>query len=346
MPISGYTGWDIGGAHLKVACVDMAGRLRFAEQYATPLWRGLDRLQGALARALKQLPGGTLRHAVTMTGELADIFKDRQTGLNTLLALCGQHLGPNARVYTLDRGLAPLADAKENPAAAASANWHAMAAYTAQCRTSGLLIDIGSTTTDIIPIRNGRLAHRGSDDQSRLRLDELLYSGVIRTPLMALARRAPFAGEWQSLAAEHFATTADIYRITGQLDGRHDLMAAADAGAKDRAGSIQRLARMLGTDAARYPERHHWERLAAWFAERQLQFIWQAIARALSNGGQDTLIGAGAGRFLVARIAARGGLACIPFSDLCGADPALSDKCNICAPAVALARINRRHARQ
>ena len=219
-----------------------------------------------------------------------------------------------------------------------------MAAYTAKCRTAGLLIDIGSTTTDLIPIRNGRLAQRGADDQGRLRFDELLYTGVIRTPLMALARRAPFAGEWQALAAEHFATTADVYRITGELDGRHDLLAAADQGAKDTAGSIRRLARMLGADAARYPKRQQWQRLAAWFAEQQLQLIRQALARALSSGGQDTLIGAGVGRFLAARIAAREGLTYLPFSDLCNVGAELKDKCNICAPAVALAGINRRHA--
>lgn len=344
MPVTAYTGWDIGGAHLKVACVDAAGRLRFAEQYATPLWQGLDRLQDALPRALQHLPGGPLRHAVTMTAELADIFKDRPTGLNTLLALCGQHLGPDTWVYALDRGLAPLASAKANPATVASANWHAMAAYTAKCRTAGLLIDIGSTTTDLIPIRNGRPAQRGGDDQGRLRFDELIYTGVIRTPLMALARRAPFAGEWQALAAEHFATTADVYRITGELDGRHDLVVAADQGAKDTAGSIRRLARMLGADAARYPARRHWQRLAAWFAEQQLQLIRQALARALSSGGRDTLIGAGVGRFLAARIAAREGLSYLPFSDLCNVDRELKDKCDICAPAVALAGINRRHA--
>ena len=342
MPFSAYTGWDIGGAHLKVACVDAGGRLIFAEQYATPLWLGMERLESALPIALKQLPGGKLRHAVTMTAELTDIFKDRQTGLATLLELCGQSLGPDAQIYSLDKGLAPLAAAKNNPAAVASANWHATAAYTAKCLASGLLVDIGSTTTDIIPINNGRLDHRGGDDQSRLRFDELLYTGVIRTSLMALTRRAPFAGEWQSLAAEHFATTADIYRISGELAGRHDLMAAADAGAKDRDGSIRRLARMLGADAGQCPERHHWERLAAYFAEMQLRLIYQAIARALSRSGQDTIIGAGVGRFLAARIAARIGLAYIPFSDLCAADTTLSDICNICAPAVALAGINRR----
>src|SRR5690349_10857857 len=88
-------GWDIGGAHLKVAAVD-GGRLVAARQVACALWQGLDELRRAAAEALARLPEAD-RHAVTMTGELVDLFPDRASGVAAILAALGE-LVPAARV--------------------------------------------------------------------------------------------------------------------------------------------------------------------------------------------------------------------------------------------------------
>ena len=82
------------------------------------------------------------------------------------------------------------------PELVASANWMASGAVVAGLIPEGLVVDIGSTTTDLIVVRHGAVEAQGDDDGSRLVAGELVYSGVVRTPVMALAPRVPFAGAW------------------------------------------------------------------------------------------------------------------------------------------------------
>ena len=343
MEISNYIGWDIGGAHLKVASVSKTGKVEMVEQFATPLWQGIDQLEELFPKTINRLPRGSLSHVLTITAELVDIFKDRQAGMNTLINLCEKNLGDSISLYASDEGLLNLDNARKKINQIASANWHASAVYTASLVESGVFIDVGSTTTDIIPFCNNTVNSRGFDDQSRLRFDELIYTGVIRTSLMSLTNKVPFDGEWQNLAAEHFATTADIYRITGHLEESDDLMETADGNNKDIAGSIRRLARMLGTDSTTSIHQYSWYKLAEYFEEVQLQLLTSAVLRVLSIAPDNNrkIVGAGVGRFLIKKIAQRLNIPYIEFSDLCNSESELQHKCNVCAPAVALAQLSR-----
>lgn len=340
---SNFIGWDIGGAHLKVASVSEAGKIEYVEQYASPLWQGLEKLEELLPKTIQRLPQGSLSHAFTITAELVDIFKDREEGINTLIDICEKNLGDNICLYTTDKGLLGLVNARERINQIASSNWHASVVYTASLIESGIFIDVGSTTTDIISFCDNTLNNRGFDDQSRLRFDELVYTGVVRTSLMSLTNKVPFDGEWQNIAAENFATTADVYRILARLEEGDDLMEAADGSSKDMEGSIRRLARMLGTDVTSTFERRCWLKLAEYFEETQLQLLTNAVLRVLSKspGSDHKIVGAGAGRFLIKRIAQRINIPYLEFSDLCNSELELQHKCNVCAPAVAIAQLNR-----
>ncbi len=340
---SKYIGWDIGGAHLKVAGVNQTGALEFVEQFASPLWQGMEQLEKLFPKTIKQLPQGSLSHAFTITAELVDIFKNRQEGMNALIDLCEKNFGKNINLYAADEGIMKLESARKKTNKIASANWHASATYTASLVESGLFIDIGSTTADIIPFKNHQLDNRGVDDQSRLRFDELVYTGVVRTPLMSLTNKAPFQGEWQNVAAENFATTADVYRILTLLDEADDMMEAADGNSKDIEASMRRLARMMGTDATDSIQGKRWYKLAEYFEEIQLQVLTKAVLRVLSSSPDSgsKVVGAGAGRFLIKKIAQRVNVPYIEFSDLCDSDIQLQNKCNVCAPAVSIAQLNR-----
>lgn len=343
MKTSNFVGWDIGGAHLKVASVNAKGKVEFVEQFATPLWQGLEKLEDEFPKVVNKISRGALSHALTMTAELVDIFPNRLEGIEGLLKICEENLSKEIKLYESKQGLLKINDARKELSNIASANWHASAAFTASKAKTGLFIDIGSTTTDIIPFSNNKVIARGSDDQSRLRFDELLYTGVIRTSLMSLTRRVAFNGEWQTLAAEHFSTTADVYRILGELKDDDDLMDTADGNFKDIESSINRLARMLGTDAISSKNKDCWYQVAEYFAEKQLQMITNSVLRVLSYSleKEQTLIGAGVGRFLIKKLAARLNLPYIEFSELFDINSELEHKCNICAPAVALAQLNR-----
>ena len=344
MKISNYIGWDIGGAHLKVASINASGRVGLVEQIATPLWQGLDQLEDAFPKSIEKLPDGTLSHALTMTAELVDIFKDRESGMRVLMNLCEKKLGSDIRLYTTDGGILSLSNSYKRINNLASSNWHASATYVASLLDSGLFVDVGSTTTDITPFSNKLVTARGEDDQSRLRFDELVYTGVVRTPLMTLTKHVPFAGEWQNLAAEYFSNTADVYRVLGYLEEDDDLMETADGGEKDIVSSIRRLARMLGTDSSSFDlDDGCWNNLARYFQEVQIQLLTKAVLRVLSNVGarNKKIVGAGVGRFLIKKIAKRLEIPYIEFSELCDSDSDLSHKCNTCAPAVSLAQLNR-----
>ncbi len=337
-----FTGWDIGGAHLKVAGIDDAGMLQHVHQFATPLWQGLDKLDAVMPEVIKIFPDSPTRHAVTMTAELVDIFPNRAAGVQTLSTLCQRYLGNDIDLYATGHGFINLAANELENRDVASANWYASGSMVATCIDSGVFIDIGSTTTDIIPVHDKRLLTIGHNDQQRMQHDELVYSGVIRTSLMALARRVPFAGHWQGVAAEHFATTADVYRLLGWLDEQADMMDTADGAGKNYQASMTRLARMVGADKDDFSEQH-WLDLAHQFAEQQLAELEAAVKRVLLREQRiaPVMIGAGAGRFLIKQLAERLQFDYADFSDLLSCSPELEEDCNVCAPAVALAQLNR-----
>ncbi|MGR8920048.1 MAG: hydantoinase/oxoprolinase family protein [Gammaproteobacteria bacterium] len=336
-------GWDIGGAHLKVARLDTDGGVLAASQIACPMWRGVGELARACALIEFPVDRPEAIHAVTMTAELCDVFPDRAAGVGEILARFADCVSPvsELRVYAgYDGWLAPD-EAAARATSVASANWLALAAFTAELVGDGLLIDVGSTTTDIVPIVAGEVASRGRDDAARMGAGELVYTGVVRTPVSSVCDRVPFRGAWQPLAAETFATMGDVYRLLGQLQAHHDLMPAADSRAKDLPGSAARLARMLGRDLGR-GEVDEYRRIAAFVAARQRQRIADAIALVLSSDpalDAGALVGAGAGAFVVEQVARGSGATYRAFDALAGVSADLGEAVKTAAPAVAVAKL-------
>ena len=329
------TGLDLGGAHLKAAQVTTDGRVVRALQFPCALWRGLDRLEAALAEAAAALvPEGPV--AVTMTGELVDLFPDRRAGVEALLAtLAAAWPDREPAVWAGAKGF--VAREAVVPDEVASANWLATAALVARRVDQGVLVDLGSTTTDIVLLADGRPAAGATSDRDRLAAGELVYVGLTRTPVMALAAEAPFAGRRVPLMNEFFATSADLFRVLGQLPEAADQHPAADNGEKTVAASARRLARMLGADLG-HAGMSDWRRLAGWLAQALLRRVEDALALQLSRGiVADTapLIAAGCGRFLVGRLA--GGRPCRDILELIDCDPAAAAWAATCAPAVAVA---------
>lgn len=345
-----FVGWDLGGAHLKVAGIGAGGAILRVEQHATPIWEGLTVLDAALSRFCLESDRAPTRHALTMSGELVDAFVEREQGVRALLDLFCRRFPPESvRVYALDSGLQPVDAVLARPLAVASANWHATATYVAETVGDGILVDIGSTTTDIIPFREQRPCHLGATDMQRLRCGELVYTGVVRTPVMALIQRAPFAGVFQNIAAERFATTADVYRVTDELDEACDLYPPADGAGKSRIDSIRRLARMLGTDAGTDVPDGEWRGFAEFIAARQLELIQRSFdgVRNRVNAAHRArrLVGAGSGRFLARKLAEANACEYIDFAQLVAGEESARAMASVCAPAVVVAQLARRKFR-
>jgi probable H4MPT-linked C1 transfer pathway protein len=242
-------------------------------------------------------------------------------------------------IYAGEAGFLAPEEAKRRTLEVASANWHATASLVARRHADALLVDAGTTTTDLIPIKAGKLASRGATDAGRLTEGELLYTGVVRTPVMAVAHSAPFKGRVQRIAAERFATMADVWRLAGDLPDDADPYPAADQRGKSPEESAARLARMLGRDASE-AELAEWITLARYFADCQLAEI-EHTARGLAE--RDALpprapvIGAGCGRFIAKQLAERLGCPYLDFADLIDAAPEAREMAARCAPAVAVA---------
>lgn len=334
-------GWDIGGAHVKAALL-ADGRVRDVMQWPCALWQGADRLDAVLQAAAQRWPLADARHVVTMTGEMVDRFEHREAGVQALVAQLAAALGGRLRFFAGDAGWHDADAARAHWRQIASANWAATARCVAALLRDALLIDIGSTTTDLVPIRGGRVAARGRSDAERLQHGELVYQGVVRTPLCCLAQRiafdAPEGAVDSNVMNEFFATTADVYRLTGELDPAHDQQPAADNGPRDLDGSCRRLARMIGRDARDAP-RAAWVALARRFRAAQLAQLVPGFIRVVAVAQLDRtapVVTAGSGAFLAADVAPLHPV--MGFDRLLGIDdPALGGWVQVCAPAVAVA---------
>ncbi|GLK69166.1 hydantoinase/oxoprolinase family protein [Hansschlegelia plantiphila] len=334
-------GLDVGGAHLKLARISAVGRLAEVRIAPCPLWKGLDRLTVALDDVADALPPEAAC-AVTMTGELVDLWPDRATGVAAIASALAARLGADrVAVYAGERGFVEAAAAPEHWSAIASANWRATAQALAVGGEAGLLVDVGSTTSDLAPFAGHGVLARGRTDAERMAAEELVYLGAARTPVMALSPRLPFRGAWVSPMAEFFATSADVFRLTGDLPEGADLHDAADGGPKTREGSARRLLRMVGADldaANDAPARA----LAAFLAEAALRRLCDAAAAILSRSETPagaTVFGAGVGRFMAARLAERLGLLYRDVGALWSDDARLAGVAADCAPSVAVARL-------
>lgn len=330
-------GWDIGGAHLKAALAE-GDRILKVWQVPSPIWQGLTHLDRALATILDEV-SGIERHAITMTGELSDIFASRREGVEQLTRVLTGRLSGDISLYAGAAGFVSPGNAGSHAGEIASANWHASAALTAASIEESLFLDMGSTTTDIVPVSDGHVRARGFTDRERLVEGELVYQGYTRTALMAVEKRVPFAGRMVPVMNEHFATMADVQRIIGILDEADDLHPAADNRDKTAEASRRRLARMIGMDATEAGD-GAWEWLAHAFAEAQVRHIHDAALLVLSRedlSDDAPVVVAGAGRPVLRRLAARLDRGVVDFSDLFDCPGEMRDAVCRAAPAAALA---------
>lgn len=349
-------GWDVGGAHVKAALVEH-GELRDAAQWPCPLWQGMDHLQRAVDAAAQRWPEGLSSaqtvHAVTMTGEMVDLFPHREAGVVAIAELLERSLVGPAIFYAGEPGWCGASDVRARWDAMASANWLAtaqLAAHVLRRRggDGGVLVDVGSTTTDLIALGGGHPRAQGRSDAERLATGELVYQGVVRTPLCALGPRIAFQGELRNVMNELFATTADVYRLTGELDPEHDQHPSADGAPKDAAATRRRLARMIGLDA-RDATDADWQDFALAWRALQLDELNGQLERVIAAAAlppDAPLLAAGCGDFLVRALAERSGRPLCSFATLALGEAAANEpagvhalrrKAQLTAPACAVA---------
>jgi probable H4MPT-linked C1 transfer pathway protein len=329
-------GWDLGGANLKLAHL-ADGRLVQAAQIPCPVRQDVSKFDTALEQGLLLCPAGAA-HAVTMTGELSDVFVDRAEGVAYLVDMMRRASDGEALFYGGQTGFLDCIRAVERSAEVASVNWHASAALVALVAPEGLFVDMGTTTTDLVPLKSGGVAARFYSDGERLAGGELIYTGAVRTPVVAVARTAPFNGRMQRIAAERFATMADVWRLVGELPQDADPYPSPDLMGKSTQESAARLARMLGRDLGDTGLLAMID-VARHFAACQVAEIEGAAEALLAReeiAADAPVIGAGCGRFIARQIAQRLARPYYDFAELVDCAPDLRETAAVCAPAVAV----------
>jgi probable H4MPT-linked C1 transfer pathway protein len=309
-------GLDIGGANTKAASSD--GRV--AESIYLPLWKGAD-LLGVLRRFAALEPEAV---AAVITGELADCFASKRDGVERLRAAMRQAFSCPVHFWGVN-GFG-WKDSLE----LAAANWSASAAFVAREVGDCLFVDMGSTTTDLIPIRGRPMA--AATDFQRLSRGELVYMGMLRTSLGALLPEARLRGGIVPLSPELFAITADAYLALGEIAEDGYTCEAPDGAIKSREAALRRLSRTVCTDLEELGEDGALA-IAEQVRDRQMAILTKAIKRQAEEHSLSGVTAAGIGEGLIAEAAQDLDLECILLSERFG--------CKISAvfPAYAVARL-------
>jgi probable H4MPT-linked C1 transfer pathway protein len=277
--------FDIGGANIKAA----NGR-GWVHSETFPLWQRRLELPAALTRILSHRR--PRRVVTTMTGEIADCYASRREGVADIVAaVCAATRAAAAPgcpvgIYLVDGSIVPPDEAVARPLAAAASNWHAVArlAATVTAADRAFVIDIGSTTTDIVPLADRVPAAAGHDDLSRLATGELVYTGVERTPVAAIVRSLPWRGRLRPVASERFAESLDVWLLLGGIAEETGGAHTADGGPATRAAARRRLARMLLADPEEVTDEEA-VAMAAWCADKQSRQVARALDRVVASCG-------------------------------------------------------------
>jgi probable H4MPT-linked C1 transfer pathway protein len=289
---------DIGGANTKAARLDGTSLRTVSRPFE--VWRDREGL-AAVLREIATGPADAV--AITMTAELSDAFRTKREGVAFVLDAAEAALGDRPlSVLTTAGELVSVEAARARPWDVAAANWVATALAVAGEHHDALLIDVGSTTADVIPIAAGRIAASGRNDLERLLAGELVYTGVLRTNLAAIAPRVPVRGGWCPVASELFAISADVHLVLRHLEPEAYDCPTPDGRPATAELARERIARLVCSDVEQLDEAEI-DAIAAYLHGEQVRQIEEAARRV---GPPDApVVAAGTGAFLAREVAAR-----------------------------------------
>jgi probable H4MPT-linked C1 transfer pathway protein len=276
-------GIDIGGANLKVVTGDGTSI------HYCPLWE-----RSSLRDILRTCRSPGEQAAVVMSGELADCFRSKIDGIRVIVDAV-REVFPDAIFYGTDaafhRGAVPEL---------AAANWLVSADYLMERYRGCLLVDFGSTTTDIIPLVSLD-ALRGLTDLRRLQSGTLVYTGLLRTTLPAAIREVTLSGIPTPVCPEYFACSADAHLVLGHITSEDYTTDTPDGKARDRESSLRRLSRVVCADLEEIGEEGACA-VAEAFWDVQRSLLCTAVDAIRRTHGTGEILCAGVGAPLISRI--------------------------------------------
>ncbi|MBN1245459.1 H4MPT-linked C1 transfer pathway protein [Candidatus Bathyarchaeota archaeon] len=308
-------GWDIGGANTKAVFLrtenSYVKEIRTAIEYF-PVWKDPEKLVRVLSTLKEKVSSNVKLDGVglTMTAELSDAYQTKREGVNHILT-CAAEAFADLPVFVLDvdATLRSINDAKTEPFMVAAANWAATGWMVAQQIQTCVIVDVGSTSTSIIPVVDGRVSAVGKTDLEKLMVGELVYTGSLRTNIAAIVSSVPFRGGTARVSSELFAQSGDVHLVLGNISEEKYTTETADGRGKTRREALARLARVVCADTEMLTEAEIVQ-IAKYAHCRQVEQVAEGLSQVYSRVKSLTkakvpVVVTGLGKEFIARTAAQ-----------------------------------------
>lgn len=329
-------GLDIGGANIKATFIRT--RNGSIEKIKTvidffPIWkRGKELLPEALRQIIRKLNDFDKLDCVgvTMTAELSDAYWTKKTGVNHVLD-CTIQVFENTPIFVLnvEARLISIKEATSQPLSVAAANWSATGWLASQFVEDCIIIDVGSTTTSIIPVIEGKIVAAGKTDLEKLVNGELVYTGSLRTNVATIVSRIPVRNGTARVSSERFSLSGDVHLILGSIIEEEYTTETADCRGKTRKEAMARLARVVCADIETLTEREIHD-MAKHIHEAQIKQIIDGLKQVYDRMDpylkkKIPIIIAGLGRNFLAKKAAKkmGFSLIVDFSEITGIEASI-----------------------
>ena len=245
-------GFDIGGANTDLAIIDFEdGEIKNIEvdfEYL-PMWSNNDDLSHVLIELIEKICPVSEIDAVgiSMTAELVDAYDTKKDGVLDVVRKCEETFTCPIAYVGVD-GMLSKEEIEKAPLKAAAANWIATAQIATLISDNCIFIDTGSTTTDIIPIKDAKECAKGKSDFDRSATGELVYTGTLRTNLASFLDKVELNGKEYRVASELFAQTADVYMVLDLITEKDYICDTFDGEGKSKIDCARRIARVVCAD--------------------------------------------------------------------------------------------------
>lgn len=338
-------GFDIGGANTDLAIVDFDEKTNEIKNIECvfeylPMWSNNEDLGDTLVNLIQKIDDiDTIDGiGISMTAELVDAYETKKDGVLDIANKSKKAFDNNSSknipiAFIGTNNVLSLSELKNNPLEIAAANWIATAQIVAKINPNCIFVDIGSTTTDIIPVKNGKECAQGRSDFERLGFKELVYTGTLRTNLASFLNKISFNGIEYNVASELFAITADVYNVLNKITIDDYVCDTCDGAGKSKEESARRISRVLCADLDILSFEDIVE-ISKDIHKHQVNQIVESLKEVANRENLDLVITIGFGKDILAKEAAKK-----LNLDVKSMDEILTDRKCVVAPAIGTAII-------
>jgi len=277
-------GLDIGGANTKAALLEYdKGKIIKASSSIEyfPFWEktlnDIPEMLSRITNALLYQNNLTLDDikyiAITITCELSDAFQTKKEGIDKTIDALSQIFHCKKLFFmSTDDVFISEKEARKNYIKVAAANWVSTALFLGKIVPNCILIDSGSTTIDIIPIKDGKPISNGKTDVDRLMYHELIYTGGLRATIPSITHSVPYKNKLIQISFEKFALVSDVHFILNNITESQYINDTADNRTTSLENCYSRLARIICADKTMLTI-EELNKIAEYIYEKQLSLI-------------------------------------------------------------------------